>query len=589
MRADRRPDRVTCPPSNTLPLNIDFTTSRPAQGFSSSYDSPTARLRSAVSRSNERALERSRLELGFALRRLDALEKSLKSLSAAVPPVDAAAPTDPVSPVSPTVSGNALSLASSSATPARLTSSEPVNSFSSSVSLSTRTPTWADSGSSSQLTITGDYDGSDGFGTFGFKADRGGTVGQNNVQIEVFSPDGDKIAEVDVLASDPIGTVYELGNGLRFSLSAGTLANNDITRLDIVPPEFDPDGSFDDGGAGLDGGQQVGAGTFTLNGVVIDVYADDSVSSVIARINAAGTGVTASLDAAGERVVLTQESAGSAFDIVAENDTSGFLAATKLDAANVTPGTGGGADDRLANIDSLDAVSSGVLRINGVDIAVDVDNDSLNDVLDRIDASGAGVTASLREGAGGFTVDIASDAAQMELADGGTGFLAALGIAEGSYGSAAVDPGDTGDARDVGSGRRTSSYRAANMLEDFRDILQGLFGDSSLSSAAGLGPLQQSIAELLEGVHDRYGKTKLDRLGLVFGEADEGFLVTDKRSRRNLTEALQTGDGTLEKLLLNGYRPGRDGLIEELRELIGNHLRERNGGSAVGSIVDTFA
>src|SRR5690606_35672021 len=54
-----------------------------------------------------------------------------------------------------------------------------------------------------------------------------------------------------------------------------------------------------------------GKGSFTINGVSIDFDVDaDSLSTVLARINASSAGVTASFDSASDRVVLTNKSTG---------------------------------------------------------------------------------------------------------------------------------------------------------------------------------------------------------------------------------------------------------------------------------------
>src|SRR5262249_25681442 len=72
----------------------------------------------------------------------------------------------------------------------------------------------------------------------------------------------------------------------------------------------------------------VTAGSFTVNGVAIDVAANDSIASVLAKITNSSAGVTATLS--NDRVALTTKSASDQ-DIRLENDTSGFLAAMKLD------------------------------------------------------------------------------------------------------------------------------------------------------------------------------------------------------------------------------------------------------------------
>ncbi len=150
----------------------------------------------------------------------------------------------------------------------------------------------------------------------------------------------------------------------------------------------------------------VTAGTFTINGVAISVDpATDTLNTVIDRINTSGAGVVASLVTVDGRTRLQLEATtpGGPLQIGAIGDTSNFLSVTALLGA---PRTG----DAVVGTRSLTAVKTGVplsqamlatpvsgpgtLTINGVDIAYDPSVDSLATLLNRINASNAGVTAT---------------------------------------------------------------------------------------------------------------------------------------------------------------------------------------------------
>ena len=109
-------------------------------------------------------------------------------------------------------------------------------------------------------------------------------------------------------------------------------------------------------------GNTVTAGSFDVNGATITVNADDTINSVLAKISASGAGVTASFDATREKVVLTQTTAGSSEPITLENDTSGFLAATKLDVFSAIPG--GDLTDEAADPINTVAKLSGITTGN---------------------------------------------------------------------------------------------------------------------------------------------------------------------------------------------------------------------------------
>lgn len=156
---------------------------------------------------------------------------------------------------------------------------------------------------------------------------------------------------------------------------------------------------------------EVQAGTYTINGVQLTVDpTTDSLNDVIAAINGSGAGVTASYDAATDTVSIENATAGdtSFINFGATGDTSNLLAALGLQNAVQSTGVNGstvvasnrplGTVDASATLNAVNfgggAVSGGSFRINGVSIAVDPTTDSLNDVLNRINASDAGVTAT---------------------------------------------------------------------------------------------------------------------------------------------------------------------------------------------------
>lgn len=150
----------------------------------------------------------------------------------------------------------------------------------------------------------------------------------------------------------------------------------------------------------------VTAGSFTINGVAITVDpAVDTLHAVVNRINSSGAGVVASLVTVDGRLRLKIEAAtsGGPLQLGALGDTSNFLSVTSLLGA---PRTG----DAIVGTRSLAAVKTGVplsqamlatsvssagtLTINGVAINYDPAVDALSTILNRINSSHAGVTAS---------------------------------------------------------------------------------------------------------------------------------------------------------------------------------------------------
>jgi flagellar hook-associated protein 2 len=217
------------------------------------------------------------------------------------------------------------------------------------------------------------------------------------------------------------------------------MAKNDSFTVDVIAgieAAANPDNPFNGTGStdpNLQSGLDVTSGSFEVNGTTIAVQADDTLNSVLDKISQSDAGVTATYDAASETVLLTQDTPGSTSDIVLSNDTSGFLAATKLDGAVATPGTDGEAEDPLAQQAQFSGVQSGSISVNGVSIDIDVDTDTLTDVLDRITASSADVTASYDSSSQRVSLSSNDSESQLILDSGSTNFFQAAEISDGTY------------------------------------------------------------------------------------------------------------------------------------------------------------
>lgn len=198
-------------------------------------------------------------------------------------------------------------------------------------------------------------------------------------------------------------------------------------------------------------GTKVTAGTFTMKAatgasttITIDP-ATQSLNDVVAAINAqtGSSGITASIvnDTNGRPNILHLDSTMGDIQLGAGADTSNFLSATNLLAA---PGTtsrestlemsaiGLGAKMNVASFNGgPPAAGAHSFTVNGATINYDASIDSLNDVINRINSSSAGVTASYDSIADRITLSQSKQGSiALSLADDGTGgdFLAKTGL-----------------------------------------------------------------------------------------------------------------------------------------------------------------
>ena len=222
-------------------------------------------------------------------------------------------------------------------------------------------------------------------------------------------------------------------------------------------------------------------GFITINGVQISIgdVNTTTVNQVLAAINASGAGVSAYFDTANVRFYLRNNAAGpTAVTLGGGGDTSNFLT-----IAGLLPASGGvqvagqsrgnvSQDIPLAQAGLTLPVTSGVFTINGTKLAIDAGVDSLNDVIKKINNSGAGVTALYDPVADRLTLaqklDSGTTAARISAGDPSdtSNFLEAVQLTA-----------DTNAPRQVGSVRQTSEFtvngvsfeRNSNSVDDVID------------------------------------------------------------------------------------------------------------------------
>jgi hypothetical protein len=453
------------------------------------------------------------------------------------------------------------------ATAAVMRSTEEVNATP--TSFSPFGPTWT--GASTALaTIDGIYDGSNGTMTLTFEVTQGGTHGSNQLRIAVFDAYSQEIDEISIKKNDPIDKQYTLSNGLVFTLGNGDLVKDDTFTVDV----YDTVGSTVDPAKALNGtrndnpnleyGLSVTDGSFELNGTTIDIYASDTINAVIDRITQSAAGVTATFDAATEKIVLTQKTLGSVPTITLANDTSGFLAATKLESATPTPGTDDEKEKSLTDVPRFSSVQSGSININDVAIDIDVNVDSLNDVLDRINASEAGVTASFDDTTQRVTI-VPNDSSQMLILDsGGTGFFPALDISNGTY-----QPGQ-GNGRLEGM-PQWYAFQFAHAVRDVAEALNTLFDEpeSGVVLDAYLKQLRQKIKTAVQKSFDSEEAHFETEFGVAFDFQDTKKPIFDfsEEDLNRLASSLIHNQHVREirSLFFGKYNQKGDGLATKLK------------------------
>lgn len=195
--------------------------------------------------------------------------------------------------------------------------------------------------------------------------------------------------------------------------------------------------------ANLNTANAVTAGTFTINGVQVTVDTTQSLQDVFDAISTAtGGDVTGAYNPATDKISLT--SAGNNEVLLGSTiDTSNFLSAMKLAnnaGSSVTSSAKLGTvklyTATLENSGLSTAVTgSGTFAINGVSMSYNAATDRVGDIINRINAAGAGVTASYDPTEDRFALtNNATGDTGMGITDN-SGLLAAMGLTTGAGGA----------------------------------------------------------------------------------------------------------------------------------------------------------
>ncbi|WP_108668352.1 hypothetical protein [Euzebya rosea] len=425
--------------------------------------------------------------------------------------------------------------------------------------LSTRTPQWS-APTGRDVTIRGLWEGTtDEVLTF--------TVTSNDGRsIDVTDANGDRVDRFKLHPDSTRDRTMKVLNGdLTVEFAGGVeLQRGDTFTLEVsasTDGAIDPDDPFD--GVGLSSprfeeGTVIRDGQFLLNGVAVAVNASDSLNDVLARIEATVEGVSASYDAATERVSITTLADGSDTHLEISDDTSGLIAALKLDHLGRATGTDGPQDAPMATIPQFQSVTAGTISVNGVEIGLDPATDSVADIVSLIDAL-EDVSARIEDGGG--VVITGRAGADMTLLDGGTGFFEALGVEVGVH------------AGRQAKGRRLSDLAARKIaaeVSQLREALDALLDNEGLIGNVAdmrtrIGVAVEVALRDAEGVGDFASLTAFD-----------DFDADKVRSRARVTRELRHAYSDVRTLMLGESRR-TGGLLDQLADIVDDGLAAIDG------------
>lgn len=335
---------------------------------------------------------------------------------------------------------------------------------------------------------------------------------------------------------------------------------------------------------------EVTQGQFAINGATFDVDpTQQSLQDVLNLINDSDAGVTASYDTATDKVTIENTDGSNTYINFhgSQEDgqsTSNFVEAINIDGATAeadgtmtSTQTLGAVDysETLADVgfSGGDQVTAGAFEINGVGITVDPQQDSLQDVLDRINSSDADVMASYDSIGDQIRVEaLTPGATEISFASGSSNFLDVANLANAEQ--------DLGQSAEFTVNGETQSRNTNTVTDAIGGVELNLrnVGNSTLTVERDEEATVEAVRDFIGAFNDASGELRnlTGREGALSN--DVTVRQTESMMRGILFDTVGEAGGELETLLQVGVSTGRDSSLQFDEDQFLEALRSNSSG-----------
>lgn len=172
------------------------------------------------------------------------------------------------------------------------------------------------------------------------------------------------------------------------------------------------------------------SGSFSINGVSILLdTTKDTLNTVLSKINSSTAEVTATFDSATKTIRITSNVEGAETISFSDPNNTNFFDVMNIDTLNET-NTGANSDweTAITDVTEFSAISDGYFTINDITVEVDVSEDSLQDVINKINDSTAGVTAFYNQSLDKLVITSQETGEEINMSNDTSGFLQAMQV-----------------------------------------------------------------------------------------------------------------------------------------------------------------
>ena len=239
-----------------------------------------------------------------------------------------------------------------------------------------------------------------------------------------------------------LATAAGVSSSGALGLDAGSapfrLSTEDING---VGPDYDPNIAIGTDNQGV----AITAGTMTINDVSIDIEDTDTMYTILTKINSAGAGVVATFDDANDLVRISGTTVGADETItVDDGDTSFFTETYTAGAAPLTAGEDAEVDKNLdqVTVSGFGVITDGFFNINNFTFSIDESEDTLNEIITRVNNSNCGAVMFYDEDTDKVTITNQEEGVPLILNNDTSNFFNALDVID-KTGDQDGDPGES--------------------------------------------------------------------------------------------------------------------------------------------------
>jgi flagellar hook-associated protein 2 len=171
------------------------------------------------------------------------------------------------------------------------------------------------------------------------------------------------------------------------------------------------------------------SGAITINDTRINITGNDTLYSILTKINNSGAGVVALFDDATDNLRISGTKVGSEQALTFSSGNTNFFEALNLDDSLVE-GTSSQAEELLDDVSSgvLAGVTNGFFNINNFTFEVRTDRDSMQSLINKVNSSNANAVMYFDDDTGKVTLTHAKTGEALILGNDTSGFLSAIGL-----------------------------------------------------------------------------------------------------------------------------------------------------------------